>query len=197
MPSVPTRISLDEFLGAQYRQRRVEAQHDRAVEPGGGQEPQLVALVGQPEQRLLRAEEAARMRLEGQRRRRPAERARALPRGRDHGPVAAVDAVEIADGDHRAAQRMAGRGGAAGHAEGRYRLRTLGHGSCVRLTLPTLVFSAALGGRRAVLNRYDSAQEFGRTEVVWHARREQLTGYSTAFARGERGTARLALGAGF
>ena len=45
----------DEILGRQTRQRRVEAQHDRAVEPGGGQEPQLRALVGEPEQRLVRA----------------------------------------------------------------------------------------------------------------------------------------------
>ena len=35
----------------------------------------FAALVGQPEQRLVRPKEAARMRLEGQRRRRPAERA--------------------------------------------------------------------------------------------------------------------------
>ena len=67
--------ALDEFLGAQRRQRRVEAQHDRAVEPGRRQQPQLVALVGEAEQRLLRPEEAARMRLEGQRGRRPGERA--------------------------------------------------------------------------------------------------------------------------
>ena len=42
------------------------------------------------------------MRLEGQRRRRPAERRGALLRGRDHGLVAAMHAVEIADGDDRA-----------------------------------------------------------------------------------------------
>ena len=83
--------ALDEFLGAERRQRRVEAQHDRAVEPGRRQQPQLVALVGQPEQRLLRAEEAARMRLEGQRRRRPAERARRA-RARSRSPPGGRDA---------------------------------------------------------------------------------------------------------
>ena len=92
--------------------RRVESQHDRAVEPGRGQQPQFGGLVGQPEQRLAGVEESARMRLEGQRRRRPAERrARALRR-RDHGLMAAMDAIEIADGDDRAAQRFDGAPGA-------------------------------------------------------------------------------------
>ena len=49
------------------------------------------------------------MRLEGQRRRRPAERPGARERGRDHGAVAAMHAVEIADGDDRARKRLAGR----------------------------------------------------------------------------------------
>ena len=93
----------DEFIRAERRQRRVEAQHDRAVQAGGRKQPQLVALVGQPEQRLLRTEEAARMRLEGERRRRPSERAGALARSRDHRAMTAMHPVEIADGDHRPA----------------------------------------------------------------------------------------------
>ncbi len=68
---------VDEVLGRGLRQRGVEGQHDRAVEPGAGEQAQLGALVGQAEQRLLRPEEAARMRLEGQRRSRPAECTRA------------------------------------------------------------------------------------------------------------------------
>ena len=54
-------------------------------------------------------EEGARMRLEGQRRRRPAQRLGAADGGADHGAVAAVHAVEIADGDDRAAQGVIGR----------------------------------------------------------------------------------------
>ena len=47
------------------------------------------------------------------RRRRPPERLRALLRGRDHGLMAAMNAVEIADGDDRAKEgtdRLMGRG---------------------------------------------------------------------------------------
>ena len=120
--------ALDEILGAERRQRGVEGQHDRAVEPGRRQQPQLVALVGEPEQRLVGPEEAARMRLEGQRRRRPAQRRGALARGRDHRPVAAMHAVEIADGDHRAAQRVAGRCLPVGHGKRMGRVRFICHG---------------------------------------------------------------------
>ena len=51
----PDQDARDEIRGGETRQRRVEAQHDRAVEPGGGQEPQLRALVGEAEQRLVAA----------------------------------------------------------------------------------------------------------------------------------------------
>ena len=47
------------------------------------------------------------MRRKGQRRRLPAERARARQRRADHGAVAAMNAVEIADRHHRAGQRAA------------------------------------------------------------------------------------------
>src|SRR5712671_8178411 len=43
----------------------VEGHHDRASEARAGQKPQLVGLRGQPELRAVRAEKAARMRLEG------------------------------------------------------------------------------------------------------------------------------------
>ena len=99
----------DELLGGEAGKRRVEGEHDRAVEAGRGEEPQLAGLVGQAEQRLVRIEEGARMRLEGQRRRRPAQRLGAANGGADHGAVAAVHAVEIADGDDRAAQGVIGR----------------------------------------------------------------------------------------
>ena len=85
--------------------RSVEGHDHRPVEAGGGQEPQLVGQAGELEQRLLRPEKPARMRREGQRRRRPPERAGARQRRPDHGAVAAVDAVEIADRHHGAGKR--------------------------------------------------------------------------------------------
>ena len=66
--------ALDEVLGRGAGERGVEGHDDGAVEPGGGEQAQLVALARELEQRLLRPEEAARMRLEGQRRRLAAER---------------------------------------------------------------------------------------------------------------------------
>ncbi len=82
----------------------VEGHHHGAVEPGPGQQPQLVGLVGEPELRAVRAEKAARMRLEGHGEA-PACRGRAPIRRAavDHGAVAEMDAVEIAHGDHRPA----------------------------------------------------------------------------------------------
>ena len=118
----------DELGGGQTRQRRIERQHDRAVEPGGGQQPQLRALVGQTKQRLVRPEEAAGMRLEGERRRRPAERLRARQRRGDDRAMAAVNPVEIADGEHRAVERVVGRRFATDHDERLDRLRLVGHG---------------------------------------------------------------------
>src|SRR6185295_19633555 len=43
----------------------VEGHHHGAGEPGPGQKPELVGFVGEAELRAVRAEEAARMRLEG------------------------------------------------------------------------------------------------------------------------------------
>ena len=83
-----SRMSLTKSSGAGSASAASNVQHDGAGEPGGREQAQLGALVGEPEQRLLRPEEAARMRLEGQRRRRPAEllrRAPARPRSRRGG----------------------------------------------------------------------------------------------------------------
>jgi hypothetical protein len=87
------------------RQRGIECQYDGAIEAGGGQKPQLGGLVGQPEQRFAGMEKGARMRLKCQRRRRLAESPRAVQCGADDGAMAAVHAIEIAHGDHGAAQR--------------------------------------------------------------------------------------------
>ena len=91
----------------------VEGHDHGAGKPGAGQKPQLVGLVGQAELRGVRAEKAARMRLEGQRQRGPAMRPAHLQRRRDHGAVAEVDAVEIAHGDHGAPRDRGSRRGVA------------------------------------------------------------------------------------
>jgi hypothetical protein len=66
------------------------------------------------------------MRLEGQRRSRAAGRPGAGQRRRNHRPVAAMHAVEIADGDHGAAQRI-GRRAVAQDDEGLRRGKRFGH----------------------------------------------------------------------
>ena len=93
---------LDEALCRRLRQRGVELEHDGAGKAGRREQAQLGGLVGEAEQRLLRPEEAARMGLEGEDRGGPAERLGAAVRRRDHGAVAAMHAIEIADGDDRA-----------------------------------------------------------------------------------------------
>ena len=118
---------VDEALRRRLRQRRVEPQHDGARKPGRREQAQLGGLVGEAEQRLLRPQEAARMGLEGQRGGRPCERAGALARRRDHRPVAAMHAVEIADGDDRADELRGERRLAVADGE-RVRLRRdVGH----------------------------------------------------------------------
>src|SRR5665213_3687605 len=74
------------------RQRGVERHDDRAVEPGAGEQPQLVALARELEQRLLRAEKFARMRRKSQRGCLAAKLFGARPRNVDHGAVATVQA---------------------------------------------------------------------------------------------------------
>ena len=96
--------------------------------PGRGQEPQLGAFVREAEQRRVRAKERARMRLEGQRRGRPAERLGARQRGRDHRPVAAMHAVEIADGDDGAIERAVRGRFATNHDERLSWFGLVGHG---------------------------------------------------------------------
>src|SRR5262249_14129945 len=100
-------------LGRGFRERGVEGEHDGAVKPRAREQAQLGAIVGQAEQRLLWAKEAAWMRLEGQRRRWSAERARAGERCSDHSAVAAMYAIEIADGDDGAFEPGVGAAGPA------------------------------------------------------------------------------------
>ena len=108
MPSAADKNFCDEILRRRCGQRRVERHDDGAVETGGGQQAQLVALAGQLKQGLLRPQEQPRVRREGQRRGLAAERPGALQRGADHRAMAAMHAVEIADRHHGAGQRAAG-----------------------------------------------------------------------------------------
>ena len=94
----------DELFRAQRREGLVERQHQRAVEPGRGEQAQLGLLVGQPEDRVVRPQHLARVGLEGDRDRPAAERLRARDRRVDHGAVTAMHAVEIADRRHGAVE---------------------------------------------------------------------------------------------
>src|ERR1700730_5931342 len=96
----------DEFLRGKTGKCSVEAQHDRAVEPCSGEKPQFRPLLRKPEQCLVRAKNAPRLGLDGEHCRGYAEHLRTLERGGDHRAVAAMHAVEIADRDDSAAQRL-------------------------------------------------------------------------------------------
>src|SRR3954447_6275757 len=110
--------ALDESGRRRAGKAGVEAAHESAVEPELAKDRELRRLGGEAEQGLLRREELARMRLEGQDPPRgvappgppPPQRRRRVPRpgpphrDRDQRPMATVDAVEIADRQDRPAQ---------------------------------------------------------------------------------------------
>ena len=90
-----------EVLGAHRRQDLVEVQGRQEVHVQGLDQPRLDPEGREPEGRRVGREEAARVRLEGQD---GSGRAQDLGQAAglgDHLLVATVDAVEIADGDHR------------------------------------------------------------------------------------------------
>src|SRR5437016_10075044 len=95
----------DEFLRGKTGQPGVEGQHNRAVKPAPGEQSQFCPLIREPEQRLVRAKDAAGMRLEGERGRGPVECSRTLECGGNHRAMAAMHSVEISDCDDGAAQR--------------------------------------------------------------------------------------------
>src|ERR1044072_7951392 len=84
-------IMVNEILRRGAGPAPVEGHHDSSVEPGSGRQPQLVGLVGEAELRAVRAEEAARMRLEGDGKSRLAVGAPHAEGGVDPGPVAQMD----------------------------------------------------------------------------------------------------------
>ncbi len=90
-----------EVLGAERREAGVEAAHHHAVDRAEpAQRQRLGGRRRDAEDRGRAREIVARMRLEGQHRRGPAELGRQRLRPADHGLVAAVHAVEIADRHH-------------------------------------------------------------------------------------------------
>jgi hypothetical protein len=93
--------AFDELLGGQRGQLVVEATDMDAVDPAFGEQLEFVAQTGQTRRRLIRREQLARMRLEGEHGRRQRKFARL---GRQFGKqrtMAPVYAIEIADGQHR------------------------------------------------------------------------------------------------
>src|SRR6185437_10415407 len=97
--------ALDEIGGRGGGKLGVEIHHDDAVEPARRQQPQPVALARKLEQRVLGPQEKPWMRREGQSRGLAPKRLGARAGGADHGAMAPMYAVEIADRHHGAVQR--------------------------------------------------------------------------------------------
>ena len=89
-----------EGFGAELGKRLVEGEHDELFDPQRLDEAHLDAERREPEGRQLRTEEAARVRLEGKHGKGCGERARDFSGLGDDRLMAAMNAVEIADGDH-------------------------------------------------------------------------------------------------
>jgi len=126
----PDQVMVNEILRAGTGTRLVEGHDHGAGEPGAGQKPQLGPLVRQAELWGVGAEKPPRMRLEGQSQGRAAMRPAHLQGCRDHGPMAKMNAVEIAHGDHGAPRnrgirrRIADNGKRRGHQGNSRRGRT-------------------------------------------------------------------------
>ena len=90
---------LDEAFGGQSRQPGIEARHMYARHAGGGHQLELVAQAREARGRRCRGEELARMRLKGQDAGGDLQVARARDRPLEHRQMAAVHAVEVANGE--------------------------------------------------------------------------------------------------
>ena len=107
-------------VGRQRRQVLVEAQQDHVVDAAALELDDLVAQRGDARRRQLglagaAREEVARVRLEREHAGGHAAMARLVAQQRQHGLVAAMHAVEVADGQRRAASRE-GEGGEGAEA---------------------------------------------------------------------------------
>jgi hypothetical protein len=101
-PEAPSRISSTKRR-AEYAAACGEGDEDGVLEPGLGEDLLLLRGSGEQRRRGLRAHDAQRVRVEGDEHAAPPGPPRARGDLREHLAVAAVHAVEGADGDHRAA----------------------------------------------------------------------------------------------
>jgi hypothetical protein len=96
---------LDELLGRPRGQIPVEAQDQHGVDTCLEQQVTTLVDRGEPPRRPLRQQHLHGVRVEGDGdHRQPAECVGSGAGAADHHPVSAVDAVEVADGDHRATE---------------------------------------------------------------------------------------------
>src|SRR5690606_18404909 len=96
-PQPSDQFAKDELFGGAAGESRVEGLYHHTVEAGCREEPELGRLRREPEGRRVRHEEAAGMRLEGERKGRESAGAGAVEGEAERGAMAAVQAVEIAD----------------------------------------------------------------------------------------------------
>ncbi len=99
---------LDELAGGMRRELAVEAADMDPVDAAFGEQFELVAQAGQARRRLLRREEFARMRFEGEHRRRQGQFARLGRQFSEQRAMTKMHAIEIADGQHRRRRRPLG-----------------------------------------------------------------------------------------
>src|SRR5204863_2472794 len=94
----------DEVVRRQPGEARIEGEHDSDIDPEPLQQSQLQGQWRQPEVRLVGLEILARMGLEHDGSRRSAEPDSLIPRGLDERLVTAMHAIEVTDGERRAAR---------------------------------------------------------------------------------------------
>ena len=98
-PEPLDQVMVNEILRRGPGARLVERHHDSAGKAGAGQQPELAGFVRKPELRAVRAEKAARMRLESDGKNRLSVGPAHPQGGFDDRAVAEMDAIEIAHGD--------------------------------------------------------------------------------------------------
>ncbi len=89
---------LDELLGGQRRERRIEARDEHVRDAERPKRIELLAQSREARRGGVAREELARMRIERQHGGRQAQVVRGLEEAHEHGLVAAMDTVEVADG---------------------------------------------------------------------------------------------------
>jgi hypothetical protein len=98
--------AVDEIVAGQRCKTRIEGKHDGKIEADALEDRQLLRQRRQVKVRLLGMEKLAWMRLEDERTGRDAKLASDRRRRTQQRLVAAVDAIEIADGEHGTTRRF-------------------------------------------------------------------------------------------